>query len=73
MAVADEHDLALGQGVGKCAHEGREDHIEQRKHWHQRCACCHSGAPLARSSATAPHEQRVVGQRAEKNWADMIV
>ena len=50
--IADEHHPPLGQGVGKGADEGGQDHVEQREHGHQGGALP-LGAPLVRSSSTA--------------------
>jgi hypothetical protein len=60
--IADEHDLAFGQGIGKSAHEGRQDHIEKGKHWHQR-GLLPLGCTPGPQQRHGTHEKRVVGQR----------
>jgi hypothetical protein len=63
--VADEHDLALGHGVGEGAHERRQHHVEQREHRHQCRAPARSG-PGRLQQFDGGDEQRVVGQRREE-------
>ena len=46
MAFDDEHDLALGHGVGKGADQRREQHVEEREHRHQRRRRATQAAPL---------------------------
>ena len=63
--VADQHDPALGHGVGKGADKRRQHHVKQGKHGHQ------GGLLPLRGVAGAQqlhggYKQGVVGQRAEK-------
>ena len=64
-AVAHQHDLAFGVGIGKSAHKRRQNHIKQREHRHQRGLL-----PLGRLRAAqqlhGSYKQGVVGQRAEE-------
>jgi len=63
--VRQEHHLALGHGVGKCAHHRGQHHIKQRKHGHQGGALP-LGLAGAAQQLDGRHKQRVVSQRAEK-------
>jgi hypothetical protein len=65
MAIAEKHHLPFRARVSKRSDEGREHHIEQREHGHQR-----RRLPLGRAARAQQfnghHKQRVVSQRAEK-------
>ena len=63
--VADEHHLTLGPRVSKSAHEGREDHVKQRKQRHQRCRLP-ARRLLRAQQLDGHHKERVVRQRAEE-------
>jgi len=63
--VREEHHLALGQGVGDRAHEGGQDHVEQREHRNERGALPF-GAARSPDQLHRRDEQRVVGERAEE-------
>jgi len=63
--IADEHDPALGQRIGKGADKGRQHHVEQGEHGDQG-----GTLPFGRTAGAQQlhgcDEQGVVGQRAEK-------
>jgi hypothetical protein len=63
--VAHEHDLALGQRIGKRTDKGRQHHVEQGEHGHQRSTLPLGGAARAQQ-LHGRHKQCVVGERAEK-------
>ncbi|MPN33705.1 hypothetical protein SDC9_181196 [bioreactor metagenome] len=63
--IADEHHLALGHRIGKCAHERRQHHVEQRKHGHQ-CGALPFWRTAGAQQLHGGHEQGIVGQRAEE-------
>ena len=56
--------------VGKGADEGRQHHVEQREHRHQR-ACCHSAPPLAQQ--LDGRDEQALSASELKNCADMMV
>ena len=63
--VADEHHLALGQGVGEGAHQRRQRDVEDGEDGHQRRALPFRGSCGAQQF-DGSNEKRLVGQRREE-------
>jgi hypothetical protein len=72
-AVADEHDRPLGSESAERADEGRQDHVEEREHRHQRGLLPLGCLAVRATVAPRSTNKRIVSQRAEKNCADMMV
>jgi hypothetical protein len=63
--MAFEMNITLRDRIGEGADEGRQQHVEEREHRHQRGALPLGGTPRAQQLDRGD-EQRVVGQRAEE-------
>jgi hypothetical protein len=63
--VRDEHHAPFGHGIGKGAHQRREDHVEQCEHRRQRRHVPGRGT-RGLEQFDGRHQQRVVSQRAEE-------